>query len=1239
MQATLLSLGIAVILALVAALVGPHFVDWSQYRSTFEAEASRLTGIPVRIAGPIDARLLPTPSLAFKDVELGAGAEPDAPHVRAGGLSIEFRLGPLLRGNWRASELRLLAPEIQVGLDRNGAIGWLQDSAGLLPDQLAIDRLVIEGGRIVLTDAASGGRLVLDRWAFTGEIRSLLGPAKGEGGFETGGARYRYALAAGRTEDEILKLHVELAPAGGSWTAEADGSVHLTGAAPEFEGSLKLARPAGVVDAAGHGVALVPWRGNGHVKATAASALFDKAEFQYGPDERALRLSGVASLTFGKDAHYEAVISGRRLDLDGLLGSPESAGRLPSAAVQELAELFAGAFKLPIRGRLGIGIDEVTLAGAALRDARADLKSDAEGWDFEHFEFRAPGLTSARLSGRLDLADQAVSFRGPVSVEAGDPRALLAWLEGRSAARAPVGPLRASGEVTLGAGRIAIDRLQAQIDRKEFGGRILYAYPLYRQPARLELELKAAELDLDELAVLAPAMLAGSKPDFPGALLLSAQIDRTTLAGIPARNASLKLSYDADGLVLDRLSVDDLGGASLKLSGQLRSWLSSPRGGMRLDLKAGALEGLATVVARLVPTLNEPARAGIARLAPLDIRADLAIGGTDNTAKRTSSRLAVDGTAGPARLHLVTEATGNPLEVDTLELKLDGTLAADEGMQLLGLLGLARSFNLEKGPGSIRLALRGRPAGDLDVDAQLAANGLAVRAKGVAHLLHPAASNSGLDLSVSASDAAPLWGRAAPGRKLPVSLKTRLSLSAGKLNCEDIAGSIEGSPVRGRLAIDLEAAPRIDGRIEADEIAVLALLATAVGLPAQAPAREGLASTQAFDAGFFDKLGGRIEFGAARAIFAPGFVSHALHGLVRLGPGEIAFESVEGRLGEGRIVGELAFRRDAAGLNTHARIALANVETSAFASGPARPAVKGRLTLQVEADGSGSSPATLMESLKGGGTVSIESARLAGLDPRAFEAAIRAADRGVAITPAKISAVVGPALAAGELALARADGALTIAAGQARVSNVIAHGEGADLTLSGTLDLAGGALDARLTLSGSPDGGAPGTARPDLFVALRGPAASPQRSVDVSALVNWLMLRSLDRETRRMEAIEPGRSDPSAAAVQPPSITGGTEPPPVSVVPSQETDPAASTAAPPPQTIAQPPRPQTSAVPAEPAPSLPPPVEIRPAPGADRSARPKEGSPTPARSPARNGMPSRQPQNRSFLERLFGTHH
>ena len=60
-QTTLLSIAIALIVALLAALLGPHVIRWNDHRAFFEAEASRLVGIKVRVGGDIDAALLPTP--------------------------------------------------------------------------------------------------------------------------------------------------------------------------------------------------------------------------------------------------------------------------------------------------------------------------------------------------------------------------------------------------------------------------------------------------------------------------------------------------------------------------------------------------------------------------------------------------------------------------------------------------------------------------------------------------------------------------------------------------------------------------------------------------------------------------------------------------------------------------------------------------------------------------------------------------------------------------------------------------------------------------------------------------------------------------------------------------------------------------------------------------------------------------------------------------------------------------
>ena len=87
-----------------------------------------------------------------------------------------------------------------------------------------------------------------------------------------------------------------------------------------------------------------------------------------------------------------------------------------------------------------------------------------------------------------------------------------------------------------------------------------------------------------------------------------------------------------------------------------------------------------------------------------------------------------------------------------------------------------------------------------------------------------------------------------------------------------------------------------------------------------------------------------------------------------------------------------------------------------------------------------------------------------------------------------------------------------------RLSKVTADSSGAQLSVAGTLDLtdgsstAGWCCRARASRAG---------ARPDIYLAFKGPLAAPQRTIDVSALTGWLTLagdRKRDEENTRHRA-------------------------------------------------------------------------------------------------------------------------
>ena len=201
----------------------------------FEAEASRLVGCPY--AYRRHRRPHSADPVADPERHRDRPARRHAACAQARSTS-NSRSGALLRGDWHADELRLVRPELNLGLDRNGRIDWPSAAIGFDPDALSIRRLTVQDGRANLVDAASGARPMLDKLWFRGDLRSLVGPFKGEGGFIAGGERYGYRVTAGRFGDDGVKLRFALDPSDRPLAVEADGMLALDRGAPRFEGSV-----------------------------------------------------------------------------------------------------------------------------------------------------------------------------------------------------------------------------------------------------------------------------------------------------------------------------------------------------------------------------------------------------------------------------------------------------------------------------------------------------------------------------------------------------------------------------------------------------------------------------------------------------------------------------------------------------------------------------------------------------------------------------------------------------------------------------------------------------------------------------------------------------------------------------------------------------------------------------------------------------------------------------------------
>jgi large subunit ribosomal protein L24 len=1180
-QTTLLGLAIAIILALVAALVGPIFVDWGQYRTTFEATASRLTGLDVRIRGTIDARLLPTPTLTLQQVEI---VRPDAAStLYARSLGLEFALGPLVRGQWRASEMHLDGAEFAVALDGEGRLDWTAPAIGFDPEAISIDRLEIRDGRVVLADASSDTKLTLERFEFRGELRSLAGPVKGEGSVVVAGQQYPYRIAAGRlTPEGAVRARLIVDATDPPLSVDTDATVWVEDGVPRLDGTLQLARPVvrttdGIIE---------PWRVSGRIRGDSAAAVLEKIEFQYGRDEQPVKLRGDGKLTLGRAPQLDIGLGSTQVDLDRLLALPEAARGRPLLAIKSLGDFLTGGGRWPIPVKLAISVENVNFAGAMLQrvngevrlngDAKANaLNGNAESWDVDLLDFRAPGATQVRLKGRVKMGTKGMAFEGPAKVEARDPRALVAWLTNRTEAQnITATALRAEGDVKFGNEAIAVDRLKAELDRMPLEGRFAYAWASDDRPARVEAALSAPDLDLDRLQALAQAMFGETAFDWPREGTVTLKVERASLAGVEAKRADVNLHFDRQGIEIERLAIGDFGGATLAIKGRFDGSAALPRGKITLNFDARSLDGVIALAEKFAPAQAAELRRRAARLTPARLSASIAVdaepprlAGPPAAGGPANATFTIDGTAGVFRIGLQGDADGfgavSLAELERLlsaRMKLAGRLEASDGGALIELLGLDSAVVVDKRPGWLSLSTGGRLDGDLSVDSQLLAGGLDLSAKGTLRL--PGKDQLAGAFAVKLASAGLRTPRAAsagrPAETVPVSLTGQLALTDKAVGLTDLAGKIAGTDVSGRLRIGTGAPASIDGELQVGAVNLSAALAAATGTPAPPPGSSAAGAawpSEPFAQGLFERLAGQIAIRSDRVTLTPRLAARAARGVLRFDGAAVSLTELDGTLAGGQVAGEIAFARSLEGLNARAKLRIANADLLELLPGDGRGPLSGRVALNLDVEGDGRSPIALVGALHGKGTFTLQEGQILRLDPATFAAVIRSVDLGLPVDATRIRDRVESTLNNGRLPIPQAEGEILIAGGQARLNSAVVHTQGAELALSGSVSLAESLLDARAVLKGPEDAGGPAGTRPELTIMLKGPIEQPKRTLEVAALANWLALRTVEQQTRKIDALEAAREVPglnpyaAAPSSMPPSSATAPAAPAVPAVP------------------------------------------------------------------------------------------
>ena len=1131
MQTTLLGLAIAFIIALIAALVGPYFIDWNQFRPQFEAEATRIIGAPVRVGGKLDARLLPAPSLQLRSVVVG-GAN-DLGKVRADKLDVEFSLGSLMRGEVRATELTINGMSLDLGLDPKGRIDWPASTGAFNLGSLAIDRLNLTG-RIALHDAASRGTLELNDIAFSGDVRSLAGSIRGDGNFMLSGTRYPFRVSSGQGPDgNGTRVHLNIDPGQRAFSADLDGVLSFDARAPRFEGAVTLAAPAGQ-KLRGDDAPQPSWRIGARVKADYSAARLEAIEATYGAEDRALKLTGNGDLRFGGSPLLRAALSARQLDADRFFAKDTKDGSTaePVRVLPALRMLMSGIPQIPIPAQVELASEQVMLGGRPLQDIAAELHGDATSWRVHRLEFRAPGTTRVALSetGAQRAPDH---FKAALNVESSDPDALMTWLQGRGdIAYRNQKPLRLRGDVTMAENGFAIEAMKAEIDGGAVEGRVMVSHRQANSGSRVEADLKAERLDLDAATALVRS-LAGPQGEWPDEGLLALDIGRAISAGQELRPLVAKLGYSPKEFTVDRLKVGQPDNVMLEGGGHFDR--VDVLGKLELNSTAASLGQLTGLIAPFAPSFASRLNALGNDTGP--VRGKLTFDLTRN--KAISGPVVFGGLElespqikGHAKVTVQPSLEAlRGIDLDALsrsEVGVEAKLSAVRGRSLLTLLGLDRAIAAGDGPAQFEGSVTGAWRAPLRLQAKMWGAGLDADIDGSADpwAMEPKASGN---LKLRGADLGPLLDlRSSDTLTQDIRVFSRVSLAGNKLTFDDLDSIIAGSRLRGRLALTLGDEKSIEGEIGLDQLALAPAFAVAIGAA-------GHDTAEPLVGGLVKGWRGQVAFQALRGVLPGGSELQPVSGLVKSDGQSLTFDAIKGKIGGGEVNANIDAKPGPGGIALNASLQLSGVDGTALRyRNMSMPA--GRASMQMALTSLGRSASALSGALSGSGTVTLESARIAGLDPRAFEAAVRASDNGQAKDDAALKQIVEPALAAGALAIASAQIPFTIRDGRLRVGATTLDANGVRAVVSGGYDIPADQADLRAALVLTMVG--PAAGRPEIQLFAEGTPDALNRSVDVAALSSWLTVRAIDHETRRLDAIERGEPPPPMPApiVLPPPV-------------------------------------------------------------------------------------------------------
>ncbi|TPW29543.1 AsmA family protein [Pararhizobium mangrovi] len=1134
-----LILGGVIVVLLFAALVGPYFVDWTNYRDSFEREASRILGQKVEVHGEAEARLLPFPSVTFHDVSV-ENRETGKTMMTISTFSMDAELAPFLRGEILIFDMRIKRPHATIRLASDGRVNWASRIERDLPARsIKLEHVEVSNGSIDFVDEQNHRTTNVTALQAQLSADRLAGPWHMTGTGAVAGRSGAFSLTTGSLDsDGSIRLRTRILPDAEPISLEADGTASFQDGKPQYGGQftlqiLDLANVSGTqnVDADNDDSDKAVARATGSFALNNERLQVDSYRLEVGADDDPYVVTGMATIDTGKDPTFQLQANGEQVDIDKLRDpdaqpSKTDRRRPPPTPSQRLAILHRVADLIPIPpmpGKASIHLPAVVAGDTMVRDVAVEARPNGKSWTIDNFRGTFPGRTEVEAKGQLNL-DTDFGFDGHLLVAARQPSGLARWLTGKVDPQIRL--LDAAGlsaDVELSAKAQHFDNLELAVGSSTIHGSFA-RLPGNANGPRLTMNLDGDTIDLD--AVRALEGLVTGKHDGLGLQASSVEAklsaDRFEAFGTQARGVDAALAYDDGTLKIDHLTIDALAGAALSAKGHISDITTSPTGHVEASLNADDPKPILALADRLVggnPILSRIEKsAGAFGNADLSLTADADDDGL--TAK-------LDGTAGKSDV--------------TVSLRRDSVLGAPAAVPMTfdaeasnaSVNHLIRQLGFEPlpveapGPGKAAVHYAGTFDDKANVTVTLSGGDSTMLAKG---RLGPADKGQGvagtLDLSVTSDDLTPYFIMSAvalpqTASAIPAELHAGVAITPSSLALTDIGGSLSNDAVRGKLTVQRKDRPVVDGKLSLDSASAPWLAAFVLGSDAVSSDGKDWSKqdfTSAQDPGFDADIAltaDRVDLGGTTP-------ARDFSGTVALKGGALTVSKGQAHWHGGDLSGDIKLSdASGAGLLT-SRISLESADLATIFPGKDEP-VTGTATLTASLEGSGKNPRALVDALTGSGTLAVKDLAIGGLHTDGFTKILQGADaEGFAISEKSVRAIAERAIDGGRWQAGDASAPFTVTGGRLDASNIALAGEHAKLMGNADIDLARQTLDADFVLAFRPQEDTLAGGTPAVAIHYTGPIDAPKRTLDATELSNYLSLRAYEIQRRKVELLQAG---------------------------------------------------------------------------------------------------------------------